>query len=220
MSTVSEISKCTLRYRRFRRPFDPRWRFMTGFSPPPRRILDIGCGPGWTLEQFAAIYPDAENYGVDILDQGPGSVVYHRVDLDHEPLPFPNSHFDVVIMTHVVEHLHHPTFVAREIGRVLAPGGWLYIEAPNWTAAVTPWFSFWNDPTHVRPWSRNAFHSLLTTYAGLRIEAAGNRRQWPYVPRDLVKLIFKAITGNISNARAEAHNVLGWSVFSIGQKAE
>jgi SAM-dependent methyltransferase len=218
MSAASTTSRPNLRYRRYRRPFDPRWRFITGFSPPPRRILDVGCGPGSTLDQFADIYPDVERYGVDRLDQGPDSVVYHRMDLDQEPLPFPSSHFDVVIMTHVIEHLCHPTLIAREIGRVLMPGGWFYIEAPNWTAAVTPWPNFWDDPTHVRPWSRNGFHSLLTDYAGLRVEVAGNRRSWPHVPRDLAKLFVGTITGKISNAGSEASNLLGWCVFSIGQK--
>ena len=120
MSRVNATSAPTLRYRRYRRRFDLRWRFITGFSPPPRRILDIGCGRGRTLDQFAWIY--AERYGVDMLDQELDSVTYHRVDLDREPLPFPSSHFDVVIMTHVIEHLHHPIPIAREIGRVLIPG--------------------------------------------------------------------------------------------------
>ena len=218
MSAVSSTSGPTFRYRRYRRPFDPRWRFITGFSPPPRRVLDVGCGRGATLGHFAALYPEVERYGVDLLDQGPDSVTYHRMDLDHEPLPFPSSHFDVVIMTHVIEHLHYPTFIAREIGRVLTPGGWFYIEAPNWSTAVIPWPNFWSDPTHVRPWSRFSFGSLLREYAGLRLEAAGPRRSWPHVPRDLARLVVGTITLNRIKAGSGATNLLGWSVFAIGQK--
>lgn len=153
-----------------------------------------------------------------MLDQELDSVTYHRVDLDREPLPFPSSHFDVVIMTHVIEHLHHPIPIAREIGRVLIPGGWCYIEAPNWTAAMMPWMNVWDDPTHVRPWCQNGFDSLLREYAGVRVEAVGIRRSWPHVPRDLAKIVVGAITGNLSKTASEAWNVLGWCVFAIGQK--
>ncbi len=218
MTTASAISAPAFRYRTFQRPFDLRWRFVTGFSSPPRRILDVGCGPGWNLAHFAEHYPGLELYGVDLLEHAPETITYRRVNLDHEPLPFPSSHFDIVMMTHVIEHLHHPTAIAREIGRVLAPGGWCYIEAPNWRATARPWACFWDDPTHVRPWSNNGFHSLLTEYIGVRIEAIGTRRNWPAVPRDLAKIATAAITGKWNDGAGARWNVLGWATFAIGQK--
>ena len=95
------------RYRSFRRPFDPRWRFMTGFQDP-KRILDLGCGGGGNCIDFRRLYPHAEIYGVDILEQGPTSFRYQKVDLDHGKLPFDEEFFDIVTLTHVIEHLRTP----------------------------------------------------------------------------------------------------------------
>ena len=51
-----------------------------------------------------------------------------RLDLcvDAHHLPFPDDTFDAVFSTAVFEHLHSPWDAAREIGRVLKPGGEAY----------------------------------------------------------------------------------------------
>jgi SAM-dependent methyltransferase len=43
----------------------------------------------------------------------------------------PPESFDVVTLSHVIEHLHDPRPALREIHRLLAPGGLVMITTPN-----------------------------------------------------------------------------------------
>jgi SAM-dependent methyltransferase len=162
------------RYRRFRRPFNPRWRFMTGFQNP-RRILDLGCGPGYNSADFHRLYPQAELYGVDLFDRGPDGIDYRRVDLNDGELPFDDGFFDIITMTHVIEHLDHPNRLGKAIHRVLRPEGGFYVETPNWTSTLVPSFgfcreqsgpfNFYDDPTHVHPWSKHGLFEFSASNA-------------------------------------------------------
>jgi ubiquinone/menaquinone biosynthesis C-methylase UbiE len=78
------------------------------------RLLDIGCAQGYFLREISGF---REKIGMDIL---------MGEDADN-PLPFPDKHFDVVTMLAVIEHLHDPVAAAKEIHRVLQPGGkWIF----------------------------------------------------------------------------------------------
>ena len=44
---------------------------------------------------------------------------------------FPTSHFDLVVMYHVIEHFPSPQHILREVHRILWPKGWVVIETPN-----------------------------------------------------------------------------------------
>jgi SAM-dependent methyltransferase len=46
-------------------------------------------------------------------------------------LPFPDGSFDLISAFSVLEHIEHPEVTAGELGRVLAPGGWLCAWTPN-----------------------------------------------------------------------------------------
>ena len=90
---------------------------------PPLRILDIGCGGGWTfLSRFG---------NVTGVDRNPDALraacaVYDRIVCAALPrLPFAGSSFDVVTHVWVAEHLEEPALVEllREVRRVLRPGG-------------------------------------------------------------------------------------------------
>src|SRR5262249_45614796 len=50
---------------------------------------------------------------------------------------FPNAHFDAAAMYHVIEHVPSPRAELRELYRIIKPGGWLVLEAPN---IATAWY--------------------------------------------------------------------------------
>ncbi len=97
------------------------------------RVCDLGCGLDAAFLNFAA---EKISYGVGVDDQvkegASGRWQRIRADL-YSPLPFPDGHFDHVVMLAVLEHLRDLPPVFREAYRLLAPGGSLIL---TWPAAM------------------------------------------------------------------------------------
>jgi SAM-dependent methyltransferase len=91
-------------------------------------VLDAGAGEGRFKPDFAR-----QRYiGLDLAvgdtdwDYGDLDVV---ADLLH--LPFADAVFEATLCTQTLEHVAEPALVIRELGRVLQPGGRLYLTAPQ-----------------------------------------------------------------------------------------
>jgi malonyl-CoA O-methyltransferase len=92
-------------------------------------ILDLGCGTGrhtaWLLEEGAIV--TAVDFSTGMLAQArsrcqSGAVSFVLHDL-HQPLPFCNEVFDIVLSALVLEHIRELDPFFRGIHRVLARGG-------------------------------------------------------------------------------------------------
>jgi SAM-dependent methyltransferase len=58
------------------------------------------------------------------------------VNLKRRHFPYPDAHFDFVIMCETLEHLNfNPLPAIKEINRVMKPGGLLYLTVPNQLSA-------------------------------------------------------------------------------------
>jgi len=97
--------------------------------------LDFGCGPGPAL---AAMLREA----------GHTMAVY-------DPYFFPDeqvlaAQYDFITCTEVIEHLHRPAQVFRQLGTLLRPGGWLALMTRIQTddARFAQWH-YRRDPTHI-----------------------------------------------------------------------
>jgi phosphatidylethanolamine/phosphatidyl-N-methylethanolamine N-methyltransferase len=98
---------------------------------PHQRVLEIGVGPGSTLEFYP---PKTDLVGIDIsaamIDRAretasqinSGSRFELQV-MDACQLDFPDNQFDVVMAAYVITTVHDPYKVCREILRVAKPGG-------------------------------------------------------------------------------------------------
>ena len=66
----------------------------------PKRVLDVGCAKGFLVECFLDY--KVETYGIDIssyiLSKAPDQVrpFLRKVDINHEPIPFPDRYFDLI----------------------------------------------------------------------------------------------------------------------------
>lgn len=112
-------------------------------------------------------------------------------DVDHDAFPVADASMDIVFMSHLLEHLHNVEHCMREVRRVIKPGGLLYIETPGRASLILPkrsWLqrtssapqlpltlSFWDDPTHVRLWPKDALKKLVASF-GFSVQQCGSRR--------------------------------------------
>lgn len=74
-------------------------------------------------------------------------------------IPLPDNSVGVLNASHILEHLHDKTKIMAEIHRVLAPGGWAFIEVPS-----TDGRGAFQDPTHVSYWNENSFLYYTSSY--------------------------------------------------------
>ena len=98
------------------------------------KILDAGCGDGWTMDQFRdAGYPNI--WGIDINDNKLNTAKKHghaNVAKTLLPeIPFEDDFFDIIFCRHVYEHLLYPKKTLESFYRILKPKGKLFIIAPK-----------------------------------------------------------------------------------------
>lgn len=118
-------------------------RALLRFLPrTPRRVLDLGCGTGGMLDCLHQQYGSSStggDTGAEIigLDLEPVALHFSRqrghrflVQASATALPFPDNSFDAVVALDVLEHIPDHQSAAREIARVLAPGGMVFVTVP------------------------------------------------------------------------------------------
>jgi SAM-dependent methyltransferase len=93
-----------------------------------RRVMDLGCGTGDSVDLFRSVDPEVDWVGVDIQDS-PEVAQRRRTDAsfvtyDGRRLPFEDACFELVYCKQVLEHVEHPRGLVGEVARVLEPGGW------------------------------------------------------------------------------------------------
>jgi ubiquinone/menaquinone biosynthesis C-methylase UbiE len=92
-------------------------------------LLDVGCGTGAAVRAAAEVVERA--VGVDLSPKmlaaarrrAAGLPGVEFVEGDSENLPFADGEFSAVLCTASLHHYPHPEAAAREIARVLRPGG-------------------------------------------------------------------------------------------------
>jgi len=115
-------------YRHVRREIEPL------LPVSARRIVDIGCGAGSTLDWLGRRFPGARTVGVE---RDPASLEQLRqtadetfaVDLTDE-LPDLGGP-DLVLLLDVLEHLPDPLKILRSVANQLAPQGAIIVSLPN-----------------------------------------------------------------------------------------
>lgn len=94
------------------------------------KVLDIGCGSGEFLAAAAQI--GWESFGVDPDPRASAQKTGYKVLQGNLPgIDFPDNYFDVITLSHVIEHTHDPVASLKEIKRLLKPGGLVWLATPN-----------------------------------------------------------------------------------------
>lgn len=95
------------------------------------QLLEIGCSTG---EMLRVAQSSFTVFGVEADEANCRVAASRGLNCFNGALAearFPNGHFDVAALYHVIEHFPSPRAELRELHRIVAPGGWLVIETPN-----------------------------------------------------------------------------------------
>ena len=129
-----------------------------------RMIIDLGCGDQYIKN---AIEKRGGDYkGLDI----------NECNLEINPFPVENESQDITISLAVIEHLQDPSHFLAETFRVLKEGGILWMSTPDIKAIGA---KFWDDPTHVHPYTRISLKKLLEINGFTNISITPNYRCKP-----------------------------------------
>lgn len=145
---------------------------------------------------------DRNLYNIDIgggLNSYPG---YLTVDMRetanwvadlNKGIPLPDNSVGVLNASHIIEHLYDKNKIMAEIHRVLAPGGWAFIEVPS-----TDGRGAFQDPTHVSYWNENSFLYYTDRYLADFIDNKTIRfqqyRKQTWFPNDWLKNLNVCVT--------------------------
>jgi ubiquinone/menaquinone biosynthesis C-methylase UbiE len=173
---------------------------------PDATLLDVGCLEGTLTRLYAERVGSQRVHGVDVASveearrKGVDAVAF---DLNSgAPLPYPDSHFDVVVCIETLEHVLPTDRLVAELHRVLKPGGIGIVDVPRLDSLLNiallalgyqppgiecsrerRYGSINQDSVltgHVAYFTRRALHEMLEA-AGFRIVEArqvGQRSGW------------------------------------------
>jgi SAM-dependent methyltransferase len=132
----------------------------------PGKALEIGCGDGREL-----LYLKEKGWQVvgTELSESSGAAAksagleVHNASL--EELKFPDGHFDVIMMWHVIEHLPTPRQTLQEVHRILKPNGMLLLACPNYRSIdvfLAKERAFLEVPRHLYYFTGSVLQQLLS----------------------------------------------------------
>ncbi len=169
-----------------------KFRFLPKhFKTKPFNLLDVGAG-SHSATKTKKEYPLCNYYGIDITksyenDEADFQAMSGFYQMDLTQLNFseiPDNFFDVIVMSHIIEHLSNGDQVIAGLMPKLKKNGFVYIEYPCEASTKLPsmkrTLNFYDDPTHVRIYSTKEVSSVLTG-VGLTTIKSGRRRYWPYI---------------------------------------
>jgi 2-polyprenyl-3-methyl-5-hydroxy-6-metoxy-1,4-benzoquinol methylase len=159
---------------------------------PGARVLDVGCGNGYTVGQF--IERGCEAVGIDLSNTGielaRSTYPYGRFEImgadDQIVENLRCEPFDIVVSTEVVEHLYSPRAYVQGCYRALKSGGRFICSTPyhgylkNLLLALLNRHDTHADPLwdggHIKLWSRHTLSFLLSEAGFINLQFRGAGR--------------------------------------------
>jgi arsenite methyltransferase len=152
---------------------------------PGERIADIGCGPGFYVDELAReVGPEGSVVGIDGSDSMLALAAHRNRDnsnvgferADATSLPLEDESCDRALSVQVLEYVSELELALAEIRRVLRPGGRVVIWDVDWeTLSIHT-----DEPERMRrvldAWDQHLTHTALPRTLGGRLRAAGFER--------------------------------------------
>ena len=144
-------------------------RLLDEFEPYRKlnRILDVGCGNGWFLEQALKRGWEAHGteYGKELVENGSAKGIVMKEGV-LGPDSFNGAKFDIIVSSEVIEHINNPMPELTNMHKLLRPGGLLYITTPNFNSYVRYYlkadFTVIFYPEHLSYYTPRTLHTVLS----------------------------------------------------------
>lgn len=151
----------------------------------PKKILDAGCGEGFTLSRFYELKIGESLEGIDYSPEAIaiGKKVHPHLNIkrgDIYNLIYENNSFDLVTCMEVLEHLEDPVKGLKEVERVSSK--YVLLTVPN-----EPWFTIFNytrwgqDIGHINEWSSSSFQKFIIHNTKFKILAVKRPFPWTMI---------------------------------------
>lgn len=104
-------------------------------NPDIKTILDVGCGSAWVAKRFLTKNKNVISFDISEINVKKARNFYpaknhYGLVGDSFFLPLKTNSVDCVIASEIIEHVVNPKAFARELFRVVKPGGELIITTP------------------------------------------------------------------------------------------
>ena len=159
---------------------------------PDIRILDVGCGDGWSLEYLKRGCPDGfilsvpkkrfrNTCGIEMIHkvveyaQGKGRNIIQG-DIRH--IVMEENAFDLIYTRHCLEHLDDPLLALKNIAKMLKPKGTLLAIVPKEDKDLNP-----ENSVHSYQFRNDDDLAHLVTAAGLTVTNSFRRNEYTYRKR-------------------------------------
>ena len=141
---------------------------------PHRTVLEVGAGEGAILQRLAELGFGERLYALEISASALAAIQGRRIPtlvearaFDGYRLPYADRQFDLVILSHVLEHVEHPRRLLYELARV---ADYVFIEVPLEDTLRLPLNYAPNAVGHINLYSAPTVRHLVQT-CGLEVLA-------------------------------------------------
>ena len=142
----------------------------------PKSLLDVGCGEGVLVQQWAQRLGTGRVVGIDLEEESiqAGWAEHQAPNLQYrvmeaENLPFADGEFELASAIEVLEHVPDPAHTVSEMARCASRH--LLVSVPHeplWRMLNMARGAYWKDlgntPGHLNHWSRRSFVELLSRH--------------------------------------------------------
>ena len=190
----------------------------------PGRMLDVGCGSGDLLEQFAK--RGWETYGVDPSASAVAAAAKRGARVHQGTLrdqPWPPGSFALITFQHALEHVPDPVDALKRAAALLEPGGLLVIDVPNWSCWQRRLLfrSRWHPlelPRHLQHFSPQALERLAALL-GLRVRSIGTTSSAPVAAYSVHYMLFGHLMPGWRLWLSYALGILVFPLVLLGDRA-
>lgn len=156
------------------------------------KILDIGSGVNLaSYYRFLKRAPDAEILALDLAFGEREDMRRAPIDLEKDPLPYPDGSADTVLLFNLLEHIYNHAFLLAEVRRVLRSGGQAIGVVPFLVGYHPDPHDYWRYSSEAlkKIFVANGFDDVQISFLGRGPFCAGYSQIEFTLPR-LLKLVF------------------------------